>query len=120
MFNFNFGLRAFFLGLNMTRTQAQQAAIEVYCRNMADELNNAGYEFTAFIEHKKRMGYQVPWSQSLFKEQVWKPIQKILLEKQSTTKLDTKEVSQIYEIVNRKMAEIAGISMQFPERDHFA
>lgn len=96
------------------RTEQQRKAIEVYCREMANLANDAGYEFAAFIEHKKLKGTETPWSQELFKEYVWRPVQQAYLNKESTTRLKPEEVTIIYDVVNRKMAEIAGISMVFP------
>ena len=96
------------------RTEQQRKAIEVYCREMANQANDAGYKFSAFIEHKKLKGTETPWSQELFKEYVWRPVQQAYLKKTSTTQLKPEEVTVIYDVVNRKMAEIAGISMNFP------
>ena len=96
------------------RSDQQRKAIEVYCREMANLANDAGYEFAAFIEHKKLKGTETPWSQELFKEYVWRPVQQAYLNKESTTRLKPDEVTIIYDVVNRKMAEIAGISMVFP------
>ena len=96
------------------RTEQQRKAIEVYCREMANAINDAGYEFTAFIERKKQRGVETPWSQALFKDEVWRPVQQAYLKKQSTTRLRPDEVTKVYEIVNAKMAEVAGVSMNFP------
>ena len=96
------------------RTEQQRKAIEVYCREMANLANDAGYEFASFIEHKKLKGTETPWSQELFKEYVWRPVQQAYLSKASTTRLKPEEVTVIYDVVNRKMAEIAGVSMNFP------
>ena len=96
------------------RTEQQRKAIEVYCREMANAINAAGYEFTTFIERKKQRGVETPWTQELFKEEVWRPIQQAYLNKQSTTRLKPEEVTKVYEVVNAKMAEIAGVSMVFP------
>ena len=96
------------------RTEQQRKAIEVYCREMANAINAAGYEFTTFIERKKQRGVETPWTQELFKEEVWRPIQQAYLKKNSTTQLKPDEVTVIYEVVNMKMSEIAGVSMNFP------
>lgn len=96
------------------RSDQQRKAIEVYCKEMANSINAGGYEFSAFIEHKKLKGTETPWSQELFKEYVWRPVQQAYLNKESTTRLKPDEVTRVYEVVNAKMAEIAGVSMNFP------
>ena len=96
------------------RSEQQRKSIEVYCREMANAINDAGYEFSTFIELKKEKGVETPWNQALFKDEVWRPVQKAYLKKQSTTQLKSHEVTKIYEIVNAKMAEVAGVSMNFP------
>jgi hypothetical protein len=37
--------------------------------------------------------------------------------KESSTKLDTKEVGQVYEVLARKLAEVASINVPFPSKE---
>lgn len=97
------------------RTLSQNAAVHKYCTMMADELNNAGYEYHMFIERVKSRGVTVEWSMEKFKD-AWKMVQFAMFQKESTTELTTDEVSKVYEQVNAKFAEMAGVSMPFPDR----
>lgn len=97
-----------------TRTSKQQAAIEVYCRLLAEALNEAGYDMIAF---PWREGVEVPWSQATVKDKLWRPLQEVVLGKKSTTKLDKPEVNEIYEILARDMARRCGVSVPFPSKD---
>jgi len=93
------------------RTEKQQAAIEVYCRELANALNDAGFDMKKVFEVKQA---DVPWTQARVKEALWKPLQDAYLDKRSTTDLDTSEVSPVYEILNRHIAENFGVSVPFP------
>ena len=97
------------------RTVTQNAAIHKYCTLMADALNSAGFDYRHFVQNVMKEGYKVPWSMELFKNSVWKVVQDAMIGKASTTELTTEEVSRVYEVVNRKMAE-HGVSMEFPNR----
>lgn len=98
-------------GIDTVRTVQQRKAIEVFCRELGKALNDAGYETKAVMAIKQ---VDIPWSQSTVKELLWRPIQTAMLEKSSTTKLDRKEVSQVYEVLNRHIASNFGVSVPFP------
>lgn len=96
------------------RTPAQQRALEVYCRELANALNDAGYEMKAVMAAKH---VDVPWTQALVKDTLWKPLQKAMLDEISTTEMSTGEVSKVYEVLNRHIAENFGVSVPFPSED---
>lgn len=60
----------------------------------------------------------IPWTPELFKELVWKRTQEVMFDKGSTTELTTKEVSEVYEVVSRYLAEKQGVVIEFPEREY--
>lgn len=94
------------------RTLTQNASLHLFCKMLADELNNAGYDFRVFVKE----GYPVPFSEDLVKEYVWRPIQKAVTGKDSTTQPERNEYSQIYDVLNLKMAEY-GIYVPWPCKD---
>lgn len=96
------------------RTEKQQAAIEVYCRELAKALNESGYDMRNF---PWKEGATVPWTQASVKDRLWRPIQEVMLDKKSTTKLDRAQVNQVYEVLARNMAERCGVSVEFPHRE---
>jgi hypothetical protein len=51
------------------------------------------------------------------KEVLWRPIQIAATGKESTTELDTKEPSIVYEILNRHIASNFGVSVPWPCED---
>lgn len=94
------------------RTSSQQKALEVYCRLVAQELNRKGITFEVFFKE----GYQVPWSQGLVKDEVWRPVQRAIVGKESTTEPCTIEYPKIYDRINDKLAR-HGIHVPWPEKE---
>jgi len=96
---------------NDKRTISQNSAMHKYFSMVSSALNNAG------LDIKKTLVVDVNWSSHTVKEIMWKGIQKALLNKTSTTKLNRNEVTKVYETLNRMLAERYGIYVEFPSRD---
>lgn len=94
------------------RTNTQNAAAHVFFEHVAVALNDAGFDFRVFIKD----GYPVPFNENLVKEYLWRPIQKAITGKESTTKPETHEYALIYESLNIKLAE-HGIHVPWPSKD---
>lgn len=94
------------------RSSSQNASLHLYCGMLAEALNDAGLDFRTF--HKE--GYDVPWTMDLVKDHVWRPIQKVMTGKESTTKPERSEYIQIFEVLNRKLSEL-GIYVPWPCKD---
>ncbi len=94
------------------RTSTQNASLHLYCSQLAIALNDAGYDFRTFVKD----GYPVPFSDELVKEYLWRPIQKAITGKESTTKPETHEYSLIYDSLNVKLAE-KGLFVPWPSKD---
>ena len=99
---------------NKSRTAQQQKAIEVYCRQVADALNDAGYDKVAFYKAVQSK-IKLPWTQESVKSEIWKVVQKAMLKKSSTTQLTKHEVSDIYETINARVLAERGLYVAFPE-----
>ena len=98
-----------------TRTPRQNSALHVYFQLLATELNQAGLSMMKVLKPSA----EIPWTPQSVKEYLWKPIQNAQLQKQSTTKLDTKEVSAVYDTLNRHLGETTGVHVPFPENTDF-
>jgi len=98
-----------------TRTSSQNNAIHLYFSLLSDAFNEAGIDAKLILAEE----VDVPVTAELIKETLWRPIQKAQTDKDSSTKLSTKEVSEIYETVNRYTAEKFGISVPFPTEEYF-
>jgi len=93
-----------------TRTLAQNRSLHLYCQQVADALNDAGYDVRTTLKE----GVEIPWSMMLVKELLWKAVQKIQLNKRSTTEMTTKDIDTIYDTINRHLGEKFGISVMWP------
>ena len=97
------------------RTGKQRAALEVYCRLLAEELNNAGLDMRIVLKPE----IEIPWSQPTIKDKIWRPIQEAVIDKTSTTEADRKEYSKVFETLTRHLAtRFPGLPyVPWPEKD---
>ena len=61
--------------------------------------------------------FHINSSQSL--GELWKPIQLIVINKESTTEANTDEYSKVYDVLNRQIATKFGVSVPFPSRETY-
>lgn len=92
------------------RTEAQNRSLHLYCQQVADALNDAGYDVRATLKE----GIEIPWTMLLVKELLFRTIQKLQLGKNSTTELGTKDPTIVYETMNRNLGEKYGIHIPWP------
>lgn len=92
------------------RTLIQNAALHQWFHELAAELNNRGLDVRAVLKPT----VEIPWDARLVKEFIWKPIQEVKLGTNSTTKLSTKDVNVVYEVLDRHLLKKFDIDMQFP------
>lgn len=84
--------------------------MHLYFEHLAKALNDAGLDMKKTLKPE----IDIPWTKDSVKEHLWRPIQKIMVDKQSTEALDTVEPSQIYETLNRHLGEKLGIHVEWP------
>lgn len=95
-----------------TRTARQHRALHVFCRTLAMALREKDMDTKKFFKE----GFEVPFTTEIVKDNIWKPIQKALTDKESSKQLTTNEVSQIYDTINKLLAE-RGIHVPWPSRN---
>ena len=96
------------------RTEQQRKGIEVYCRELAEALNEAGYEIKKVMAVKTA---DVPWTQESVKELLWRPIQEASVGKHSSAALEVSEVDRVYSILDRHISSNFGVHLEFPHKD---
>ena len=94
------------------RTLAQNRALHLYCKQVSEALNNAGYDMKTVIKA------DVSWNMLQVKELIWKPIQKAVINKESTTALKKDEIDSVYHTINRLLGEKFKIHVPFPSVDN--
>lgn len=94
------------------RTGQQNKALHVLFQLMADTLNDNGLDMKKAFARKPEV--EIPWSGHSIKEYLWRPIQKAQLNKDSTTKLTTVEIDEVFETINKFIGEAFGLHVPFP------
>ena len=100
-------------GERSKRTFLQNKAIHKYCSLLAEAFNNAGLDMLAVLKVKK---VSVSWTMLSVKDVLWRPIQIAMFDKESTTQLETNEVSQVYEQLARHLSTNLNVNQSFPNR----
>lgn len=89
------------------RTLAQNRALHKMFEVLADELNDRGKYISTVIRADAR------WDKNRVKELIWRAVQEKMFNKTSTTSLTTKEIDEIFEVIQKALAEM-GIVIVFP------
>lgn len=96
------------------RTNLQNASLHKYLQMLSDALNDAGYDMKRTLKAE----VDIPWTMDNAKNNLWRPIQKALTKKTSSTKPTTKEYVYIYEVLSRHMVDKFGINVPWPSKDN--
>jgi hypothetical protein len=95
------------------RTIKQNSALHKFFELLSVELNESGYDVRTTL----KQDFEIPWTPALIKELLWRPVQKAMLRKRSTTKLTTQDIDKIYDVLNRHLGEKLGIYVPFPSEE---
>jgi len=91
------------------RTARQNNAIHRWLRELASNLNSAGFDMRAF---PFKDGIELPWSLETAKEFLWIPVQRAVCRDdegnpvQRTSDLTTKQVDEVYNPLVRKISQM--------------
>ena len=94
--------------LKKQRTPTQNNALHLYFDLLARALNDSGQDMKQVIR------VPISWSPYNVKEYLWRPLQKHLLGKESTTELNSDEIDKVYDQINRIVGERTGVYVPFP------
>lgn len=92
------------------RTTKQNASLHKLMTELADELNNHGMTMMKVLSHNA----EIEWTPVSTKEYLLRPFIKAMFNKQSTTQLSTKELSQATEAMLQHVAKTTGVALDFP------
>lgn len=96
------------------RTSQQNAALHVFCADLANTLNASGLEFRTFFKE----GVKIPFDAGLVKDHIWRPIQRAVCKHNSTTQPTPEQYIEIFEVLARHLAENHGIYVEWPHKDY--
>lgn len=88
-----------------TRTGRQNNALHAVLRRLAKGLNSAGHT----VKHPFKPELELPWTESLCKETLLRPIITAMYEKESTTRLSREELSEATEVMLSRVADLTGV-----------
>ena len=91
------------------RTLQQNKSLHLYFEFVAQTLNDAGLDMRAVL----KPNVEIPWNKDTVKEHLWRPIQKLQLQKKSTTELEKRDIDKVYETMNRHLG-YHGVHIPFP------
>jgi hypothetical protein len=94
----------------MKRTITQNKALHLWFNELAEAFNDAGLDARTVLKPE----VEIPWTQSMVKNLLWRPLQIAMFDKVSTKDLKTDEINKIYEPLNRHLGEKFGKHTPFP------
>jgi len=97
----------------MIRTPTQNRSLHKYFSLLAEALNDSGNDMRKTLKPE----VEIPWGSDNIKEQLFKPIAKAMFGTSSTTELSTKQISEVYETLNRHTASKLGVSVVWPHNE---
>jgi len=98
------------------RSSKQNSSLHLFFKKIADALNEQGQTWNYQHLITKQL-IEVPFSLELIKEYIWKPIQKTLFGTDSTTKLTTKEINEIVDVINLHFSKNFELTFEFPHNE---
>jgi len=97
------------------RTSAQNRAIHKYLELVAEALDREGHSLQNVTAAIKRA--EIRPTTNALKEVIWRPLQQIMLGKDSSTELTTAEVDKVYEAMNAFLGREFHIHVPFPTNE---
>jgi len=94
------------------RSSLQNNALHLAFGLLAGSLNDSG------LDMKKVLTIDIPWTVTAVKEYLYRPVMKAMLAKESTTELDSKEISDVWEVLMRELGREKGVeNIPFPSEE---
>ena len=96
--------------IKKTRSSQQNKSLHLWFTLLAEALNDAGYDMKSLI----REGIKIPCTDYYLKKEIFKPTILQMYGKESTSQLTTKEITEVYEFVDKVIAERTGVHVDWP------
>jgi len=92
------------------RTTKQNNSLHLMFEHLAASLNDAGLDMKKTLKPE----VDIPWDKQTVKDYLWRPVQKAMLKKESTTELTTKEIDRVMNALTKHLATKFGLELEFP------
>jgi len=100
------------------RTPLMNKCLHKYCEMLAEGFNDAGYDQRTVIAQFKE-GFDVPWTMEAVKA-IFRQVAHVMYGVNSTKELTNKEMIEVYDVVDARLAEITGVRMDWPSEESMA
>ena len=89
------------------RTMPQNRSLHLWLKHLSKTLNDAGLDMKTVLKPE----IDIPWDDEgvMAKKHLWKPIQEIMLDIESTADANTKGYSTVYNVLSRNLSEKLGV-----------
>jgi hypothetical protein len=98
--------------VNPVRTNQQNRALHLYYKLIANQLNDTGYQ------HHTGIGIDVRFTETIIKEEYWRPIQFEMFKIKSTKDINTNQINDIIDAFSLYFGE-RGVYVEFPNWQSF-
>jgi hypothetical protein len=97
----------------MQRTNQQNKSLQKGCELLAGQFNDAGLDMRKVLKPE----VDIPWTRDSIREQMFNPISIIMHDGRTSSQLDTKEIKEVWAVVNRFTGEKHGITQEWPSEE---
>ena len=86
------------------RTLQQNKAMHKYFELLAEALNDAGLDMKTVL----KPAIEIPWTKESVKNHLWRPVQQIMMDIESTADISTIDPTVIKQVIDRHLADNHG------------
>ena len=95
------------------RTLQQNKAMHKLFTQMSDTFNTLGLDMRVVLKPE----IKILWTPEAVKRELFKPVMKAMYGIESTTELNTAQVSKVYEQIMKVIGEKFGVYLDFPSKE---
>ena len=93
------------------RTTLQCHSFHLWLERLAESLNDAGYTQDVLLRALK---VKAPVTKDSLKRDIAHGIIQAMFEKDSTAKLTSKEIQELYQVMDQNISEVTGVTVAWP------
>ena len=98
-----------------SRTSKQNRSLHKYLEIVSEKMNDAGVTQRK-LSSSLKAGFELPVTPEMIKA-IFRLVGKAMYEKDSTAKLSTVEIYEVYKVVDQRLSEVTGVSCEWPSNE---